>query len=117
GKGVTRKVTQTGLKVSLDGPSVGVVGRPVTFRVGVANPGGAPATNVRVRAAFDDGLEHESRGASVEVPLPTLNPGEQRDLQPLVLIPRKVGRLVVRVEAQADGNLRDRTEQAINVQE
>jgi uncharacterized repeat protein (TIGR01451 family) len=116
-KCVTTQITQAALKVSLDGPSAGVIGVPVTFRVGVANPGGAPATNVRVRASFDDGLEHESRGGSVEVPLPVLNPGEQRDLQPLVLTPRKTGRLVVRVEAQADGNLRDRTEQAINVQQ
>jgi uncharacterized repeat protein (TIGR01451 family) len=116
-KCVTTQITQPGLKVSLDGPSAAVVGRPVTFRVGVANPGGAPAANVRVRASFDEGLEHESRTASVEVPLPVLNPGEQRDLLPLVLTPRKTGRLAVRVEAQADGNLRDRAEQAMDVQE
>jgi uncharacterized repeat protein (TIGR01451 family) len=116
-KCVTTQITQPGLKVSLDGPAATVVGRPVTFRVGVANPGGAPATNVRVRAVFDEGLEHESRGGSVEVPLPAIGPGEQRDLQPLVLTPRKTGKLKVSVEAQADGGLRDRAEQALDVQQ
>jgi uncharacterized repeat protein (TIGR01451 family) len=116
-KCVTTLVTQPGLKVILSGPEAGVVGRPVTFRVGVANPGGVPATNVRVRASFDEGLEHASKGNSVEVTLPVLEPGKQLDLEPLTLMPRRAGRLAVRVEGQADGGLRDRAEQALDVQE
>jgi uncharacterized repeat protein (TIGR01451 family) len=116
-KCVKTEVTQPGLKVSLSGPEVGVVGRPVTFRVGVANPGGAPATNVLVRATFDDGLRHEAAGNSVEIKLDLLKPGEQREVPALMLTPTKVGRPVVRVEARADGNLSDKAEQAIAIQE
>ncbi len=116
-KCVTTQVTQAGLKVILSGPETGVVGRPVSFRVGIANPGGAPASNLVVRAAFDDGLRHESGNKSVEVKLALLNPGEQRDLQPLVLTPTKPGRQLVRVEAVAEGNLGDRAEQAVEIQE
>ncbi len=116
-KCVTTQITRAALKVSLSGPEVGQLDRPVAFRVGVANTGGAPATNVLVRASFDEGLEFASRTNSVEVKMPVLNPGQQQDLEPLTLTPRKTGRLMVRVEAQADGGLNDRVEQAIDVQQ
>jgi uncharacterized repeat protein (TIGR01451 family) len=116
-KCVTTQIAEAGLKVSVSGPATAEVGRPVSFRVGVANPGGVPATKVKVVAQFGEGLEHVSGRDSVEVNLGVLGPGQQLDLQPLELTPRRTGRLTVRVEATADGGLSDRAEAAVEVRQ
>jgi uncharacterized repeat protein (TIGR01451 family) len=116
-KCVSTQITQAALKLVLSGPAVAVVGQKVSFQVGVANPGGAPARNVKVLARFDEGLEHASKRDSVEVSIAELRPGLQLSLNPLELVPRKTGRMAVRVEATADGGLSDHAEQVVEVQE
>lgn len=116
-KCVTTQVTQPGLKVSVTGPPMGVLGQPAAFRVTVSNPGGSPATNVTLSANFGEGLEYEELHRSLNLKLGELKPLEQRDLPPLTLTPRKAGRLSVRVEAKADGGLGDQAEHSLQVQQ
>jgi uncharacterized repeat protein (TIGR01451 family) len=103
------------LKVSVAGPDTGSVGVPVTFQITANNPGTGPTTNILLSAAFDTGLEHETRANPVELPLGVLGPGQSRTV-PLVLVPRQEGRMFVRVSATADGNLKDQAERAVTVQ-
>jgi uncharacterized repeat protein (TIGR01451 family) len=112
----TTQITAPQLKVVKVGPATGVAGMPVTYQITVSNPGTGPATNVLLSDAFDAGLEHESRANPVIMRLGTLAPNESRTI-PLVLVPRQTGRLVNRVIATADGNLRDQAEHPVTVQQ
>jgi uncharacterized repeat protein (TIGR01451 family) len=118
-KCVTTQITQPGLKLSLSGPVEGVVGRPATFQITVANSGGAALKNLLVRAVFDKGLEFPSEAGrnSLDAKLGDVGPFEKRDLPPLTLTPKQAGNLALRVTAQADGNLTDQTEHVIQVRQ
>jgi uncharacterized repeat protein (TIGR01451 family) len=111
----TTQVTAPQLSVTKTGPATGVVGVPITYQINVSNPGSGPATNVVLTDAFDPGLEHEKRANPIELNVGTLNPGETKTI-PLTLTPRQVGRLVNRVTASADGNLRAQAEHPVVVQ-
>ncbi len=112
----TTQITAPQLKVVKVGPATGVIGMPITYQITVSNPGSGPATNVLLSDAFDAGLEHESRANPVILQVGTLAPNESRTI-PLVLVPRQTGRLVNRVTATADGNLRDQAEHPVVVQQ
>ncbi|HYT88088.1 MAG TPA: hypothetical protein VEL76_05165 [Gemmataceae bacterium] len=117
-KDAVTQVTQPGLKVSISGPTGGIIGRPATFQVTLSNPGSGPATNIVVNAVFDDGLEHETKVPSMNLKgLPDLGPQERRDLPALTLTPRRNGRLKLRFEAKANGGLSDVAEHEIVVEE
>jgi uncharacterized repeat protein (TIGR01451 family) len=103
------------LNVTISEPPPALVGSPVPLQITVTNSGSAPAINVLLNAAFDLGLEHETRANPLELPLGTLGPGESKTV-PLTLVARQVGRFVTRVTATADGNLRGTAERAVTVQ-
>src|SRR5262249_39043077 len=65
----TTQVTAPTLTLNLTAPATGVVGAPVRIQVLVSNPGSGPAANVLLSAAFDRGLEHDTRANPVELPL------------------------------------------------
>jgi uncharacterized repeat protein (TIGR01451 family) len=111
----TTQVTAPQLKVAVAGPATAVVGTPLSYQITVSNPGTGSATNVKLTASFDLGLEHESKARSVDLPLGTLGPNESRTV-PLVLSARQEGRFVTRVAGSADGGLRDQAEQPVLVQ-
>ncbi|HXG11910.1 MAG TPA: DUF11 domain-containing protein [Gemmataceae bacterium] len=110
------QVVQPQLQVTMTGPAAVAVGTPVVYQITARNPGTGPATNVLLKAAFDEGLEHESRFNPVELPLGALAAGEERRVT-LTLMARKLGRLVTRLTATADGGLTDRAEHAVTVQD
>jgi uncharacterized repeat protein (TIGR01451 family) len=112
----TTQITAPQLTLSKTGPATGMIGVPITYQVVVTNPGNGPATNVLLSDDFDPGLEHESRANPVELKVGTLGPGETRTI-PLTLTPRQAGRLVSRVTATADGNLKAVAEHAVVVQQ
>jgi uncharacterized repeat protein (TIGR01451 family) len=117
-KSVTTQITAppvAQLKVALADPVSAGVGVPITLQITVSNPGTGPTTNVILSAGFDAGLEHETRANPVELPLGVLAPGESKNV-PLILVPRQEGRMMVRVSARADGNLKDQAEKAVTVQ-
>jgi uncharacterized repeat protein (TIGR01451 family) len=116
-KSVNTEVTSPQLKLSMTGPPTATLNVPVTYQLTVTNPGTGPATNVVLEDDFDAGLEHDSKVAKVELPVGTLAPGETKMLTPLTLTPRKTGKLVNRATARADGNLSDRAEHPVVVQE
>jgi uncharacterized repeat protein (TIGR01451 family) len=103
------------LKLAVNAPAGGTIGVPVTLPITVTNPGTGPATNVLLSAAFDPGLEHDTHANPVELPLGTLGPGESKTV-PLVLTPRREGRLVTRITATAEGGLSTTAEAALTVQ-
>jgi uncharacterized repeat protein (TIGR01451 family) len=104
------------LKVTMTGPATAAVGAPVVYQITASNPGTGPAANVLLKAQFDAGLEHESRFNPVELPLGTVAGGETRTTT-LTLVPRRLGPLVNRLTATADGGLSDRAEHTVTVQE
>jgi uncharacterized repeat protein (TIGR01451 family) len=110
------QVTAPQLTVAKTGPTNGVVNVPITYQITVSNPGTGPATNVVLSDEFDAALEHESRSTTVELRVGTLGPNETKTI-PLVLTPRKVGQLMNRVTATADGNLRAQAQHPVTVQE
>jgi uncharacterized repeat protein (TIGR01451 family) len=118
---VTTQVTQPGLKVSITAPLSGAVGVPIPVQVTLSNPGSGSATNLVVVANFDEGLEFlDEQGkavSSLRLRLPQLGAMETRNLEELRLMPRQAGRLSVRVEARADGNLSDKKEHTVLVQQ
>jgi uncharacterized repeat protein (TIGR01451 family) len=111
----TTQIVAPQLSLTQTGPTNGVVGAPITYQITVSNPGTGPATNVVLSASFDNGLEHESASNPVELALGSLGPGEVKSV-PLNLTPRQVGKLVNRVTATADGNLRANAEHPVTVQ-
>jgi uncharacterized repeat protein (TIGR01451 family) len=116
-KCVTTQINQPALKLTLAGPASGVVGTPVTYQVTVSNPGTGALSNVRLSAAFDPALKHQSGANPVALPLGTLAPLEQRVISPpLVLTPQQAGRLKTTVIATADGGLSDSQEHVLDVQ-
>lgn len=103
------------LNVAVSQPAAGTIGIPITLQITASNPGTVAVNNVLLSAAFDAGLEHETHANPVELPLGTLRPGENKTV-PLVLTPRREGRLVTRITATADGNLKSEAESAVTVQ-
>ncbi|MFN4260442.1 MAG: hypothetical protein ACK4RK_14200 [Gemmataceae bacterium] len=114
-KSVTTLVTVPQLQVVKTGPPLAVLGMPVPYQITVSNPGDGPAHNVVLTDQFDDGLEHDSGANPIRLEIGTLAPGANKTVT-LSLTPRVMGRLVNRVVAVADGNLRAESEHAIEVQ-
>jgi uncharacterized repeat protein (TIGR01451 family) len=103
------------LKVTLKGPETAAVGAAVTYQITVQNCGPRPATNVRLEAGFDPGLEHETKANPVALLIGDIPAGANRTY-PLALIPRQTGKLNVTVMATADGGLKDQTKQILTAQ-
>jgi uncharacterized repeat protein (TIGR01451 family) len=113
----TVQVTQPQLRVMLNGPQTGVVGAPVTYQITVSNPGTGAANNVRLSAAFEEGLKHETAANPVTMALGTFGPGESRIISPpLVLTPQKAGQFKTTVTVTAEGGVLDRAEHLLTVQ-
>jgi uncharacterized repeat protein (TIGR01451 family) len=111
----TTQITAPQLTIAMTGPATAVVGAPINYTITLTNPGNGPATNVILSDAFDAGLEHEQKTNPVELRIGTLAPGETKTV-PLILTPRQPGRLVNRVTATADGNLKAQAEHPVTVQ-
>ncbi|MEZ6143081.1 MAG: hypothetical protein R3B84_21165 [Zavarzinella sp.] len=74
-------VSQTDIKLSITGPSEGIVGQLLPFDLVVTNDGGATARNVRVRVKLGDGLETEQKKVIFEDTIEELAPGGNRAYQ------------------------------------
>lgn len=114
-KCMTTQVVVPQLAVALTGPAAGIVGVPALYQITVTNPGSGPATNVKLSAAFDAGLEHASKANPVELPVGTLAAGESKTTT-LSLTPRQPGQLAAQVTATADGDLRQQARHALTAQ-
>lgn len=111
--------TSPALKVRLTGPATGYLNGDVPFTIHVENTGDAPASNVIVTSAFDDGLVfyyqgQPSQDRRVEMSPFTLQPRESRDFT-LNLKATRAGTLNTKVTVTADGGLRDEATAAANV--
>lgn len=111
--------TSPALKVRLTAPPTGYLNGDVPFVIRVENTGDAPASNVIVTSAFDDGLVfyyqgQPSQDRRVEMSPFNLQPRESRDFT-LNLKATKAGTLNTRVTVTADGGVRDETSAAANV--
>jgi uncharacterized repeat protein (TIGR01451 family) len=98
------QVTEARLQVQLTGPQAALVGENVPYRIVVKNPGNGLATNIRVKAQMDAGLEVIGKPGPFEAVIDKLDSGQEQ-LIPLPLSPRQAGRSSVKVSALADGNL------------
>jgi uncharacterized repeat protein (TIGR01451 family) len=114
-KCVTTLVSTPGLKVNISGPTTGLVGTPLTINVSVATTGSAPLSKIAVIAKLDPALEHAKGNQVLSINIPSMNPGEVRAVDPLVVTPRQAGRLSILVTATAEGGVSDTLEHAIQV--
>jgi len=110
----TTRIANPKLAVGIEGPTTVSPGESVLLQVSVANIGGGPATNVRIRASFDPGLTHDSGVRSLEVVVGTLAPGASQTV-PLTLTAAQPGKPAVQVIASADGGLRADAGRAIAI--
>jgi uncharacterized repeat protein (TIGR01451 family) len=104
------------LKLTVSGPDSARLGEAVSYEITVRNLGSGPATHVMLNDVLDAGLEHATKANPIELPLGTLAAGE-RKAAALVLTPRRPGALVHRLTATADGNLADKVDSTLSVQE
>jgi uncharacterized repeat protein (TIGR01451 family) len=115
-KSAVTEVVNGQLKLSVTGPANAKIDESATYEIAVRNLGSGPATHVLLSDTLDPGLEHATKSNPIELPLGTLAAGEKKTAS-LVLTPRRAGALVHRLTASADGNLMDKVDQTLGVQE
>lgn len=109
----TFNVEEPLLQVALTGPQEVMVGDPASQLITISNPGTGVANNVTVEALIPAGLEHP-RGQRLIMEIGSLNPNETRKLK-LALAAVEGGSHEVRIQATADGNLKQLTASKVNV--
>jgi uncharacterized repeat protein (TIGR01451 family) len=101
-------VTEARLQVALAGPQFGLVGEKLPFQITIRNPGSGPATNVKVQAQFDAGLEVLGKPGPFQMTIDKLDGGQTQNIA-LPLTPRQAGRSAVKATVVADGGLQAET--------
>ena len=101
------------LSMKIEGPQEVMLGDPASHSVTISNPGNGIAKNVKLEALIPAGLEHP-RGERLVMQVGSLNPGEARSIR-LALAAIGGGLQEVRVEATADGGLRQGAIASVNV--
>jgi len=104
------------LKLNVSGPAAARLGEAVSYEITIRNLGSGPATHILLNDVLDPGLEHATNANPIELPLGVLAPGEKKTAA-LVLTPRRSGTLVHHLTATADGNLTDKADSTLTVQE
>lgn len=100
----TIQVTEARLQVQMTGPQAALVGENLPYQILVKNPGNGLATNIRVKAQFDTGLEVVGKPGPWETVIDKLDSGQEQKIA-LPLSPRQAGKSSLKVTAHADGNL------------
>jgi len=106
------QITAPSLRIDLIGPSEAKLGEPVPFRFRVTNTGSGEARNVVIRDVIPEGLKHAA-GNDLEYEVGRLPAGESREVE-LALTAAKIGQVVNRAIATADGGIS--TEAKANVE-
>jgi uncharacterized repeat protein (TIGR01451 family) len=110
---VNVEVVAPQLQVQIDGPTQRYLERPVTYDIAFHNPGTAPAKNLNLVTRLPKGLEfvsannkgrYDARSHAVQWSLIELPAGEKGAVQ-LTGLPLETGAQLLRLEANADGNL------------
>ena len=96
--------TKPEIALRLSSPSKVMVGKKQPIKIDVHNPGTGTATGVVLIEEVPTSMRHEA-GASLEMEIGTLAPGETRHLD-LMLTAEEAGTVVNRLTAVADGSLR-----------
>lgn len=97
------QATEPRVQVSLTGAQTALVGENMPFQIVVKNAGTGPATNLKVKAQFDAGLEVVSKPGPFEVSFDKLDAGETQTIA-LPLTPKQAGKSAVKAVVTADGN-------------
>jgi uncharacterized repeat protein (TIGR01451 family) len=114
-------ITTPELKAELLAPKTGVIDVPINYAIRLTNPGTGDLDEIQMIAQYDPGLEHEEvknpandpKLNRLVVKVRGLKAGESRD-ELLILTPRRVGPLGVRVTASS-GNLESQAQAVVNV--
>ncbi len=112
---VDTMITTPQVKAEIIGPQSGVIDAPIRFTIRLSNPGTGPVDEISVIADFDKGFEFDKPGQTLQSTVPRLAPGESHDVG-LILTPRKLGPLGVRVSA-ASGNLKTQDQRVVVIQQ
>ncbi|MCE9531987.1 MAG: DUF11 domain-containing protein [Planctomycetes bacterium] len=97
------QVTESKLGITINGPKTALVGENLPYQIAVTNSGSGVATNVRVKAQFDGGLDVVGKSGGVETIIDKLEAGQSRMI-PVALSPRQAGKSAVKAIVVADGN-------------
>ena len=100
----TIQVTEARLQVQLTGPQTALVGENLPYQIVVKNPGNGLATNIKVKAQIDAGIEVVNKPGPFETVIDKLDSNQEQAIA-LPLSPRQAGKSSVKVTALADGNL------------
>ncbi len=111
---VTTTVGEAALEVQMLGPPQVYVGDEVDFKVVVANRGQVTASGLSITDRFDPGLEHAVAKSPIERELPSIEPGNSRNIG-LIFRATRVGRLCHNVEITAAGRTLATGRKCVNV--
>jgi uncharacterized repeat protein (TIGR01451 family) len=92
------QIAESKLIVKLDGPSTGLVGESLPFRITVTNPGDGPVERVKIQARLADGLETTSKQTRLEETVASLAPGQSKTIA-LPVSARRAGKLSIQAGA------------------
>jgi hypothetical protein len=98
------QVTAAKLLLKMDGPTTGLVGETLPFRLVVTNVGDGPAEKVRVQARLDDGPDAGAKTVILDETVGALPPGESKAIN-LPISGKRGGKLAVQATAAADGSV------------
>lgn len=98
------QVTAAKLLLKLDGPTSGLAGDTLPFRLAVTNVGDGPAEKVRVQARLEDGPEATAKSVLLDETVGTLGPGQSKTLS-LPVAGKHGGKVAVQATAAADGSV------------
>src|SRR5262249_35261328 len=110
GDGVTGRtslpvdITEARLNLKLDGPTAGMVGEMLSFRVTVTNDGDSPANQIRVQGRFDDGLQSAGKAAALDETISSPGVGQSKVIT-LPLSAGQGGTFGIQVAAAGDRGL------------
>jgi len=102
--GARSRATKPDLTVQVSTAKQVMIGQEVLLSIKIGNPGTGAATGIVIQEHVPPGLKHTA-GAELEFEVGTLKPGETRELE-LSLTAAQAGRIVNRIGARGDGNLK-----------
>src|SRR5262249_1644421 len=110
------RIAQPSLHLQKSGPAQAMLYDSLTYRLHVANTGGAEVADVVLSDLLPDGLEHSSHSNKLTWNLGRLAPGQTRMVE-YQAIAKSVGRLCNRATVTAAGGIHESAESCVVIAE
>lgn len=111
------EVSEGKLSLKMEGPTAGVVGEVLPYRLTLTNEGSGPIEKVMVRARVEEGLETGPNTDTLNEAFDYLAAGATKTIQ-LPITAKKTGQFEIQAGAIGDGNMRAEPQSAkVQIQE